>query len=156
MRAVHILLQFSELQVPQTFTLVADLEDAVFDSLTGCWWPGPEDCVSEPVTITIEQPGLYDIAVPISCDCAYFFDASGMPYVYMVSIHFMDAVNADIILDDTPTPCVAFNDWGAGWIDLYQYFGEYGDLIMWADLDCCEDPIADERTSWGQVKSLYR
>lgn len=63
---------------------------------------------------------------------------------------------AEMITDDFPTACTSFNDWGSGWHDLVVDFGFPGNLVMWADAMCCEDPIAQERRTWGDVKSLFR
>jgi hypothetical protein len=31
-----------------------------------------------------------------------------------------------------------------------------GNILMWGDVVCCEDPVATESRSWGAIKSLYR
>ncbi len=155
---VHMLLQFpveGTILYPYVFTVYVDLEDAFWWDDIGCWWPGVEDCVSDPIQITIDAPGLYDISVPLPCECAYFRDATGMPYWYLISFHFVDEMLGTIITDDFPTACTSFNDWGSGWVDLLEY-GFPGNLIMWADAVCCEDPIDAEAKSLGEIKNLFR
>ena len=31
-----------------------------------------------------------------------------------------------------------------------------GDLVIWADVDCCFDSVDTERVGWGGLKSRYR
>ncbi len=152
MEAVHMLLQFSDpLTLPQTFTVYGDLEEAVWDPALGCWVPGPELCVGEAYTITISDPGLYDISVPLVCECA------GSEWDYFLSVHFVGAVDASIIVDDTPTARLDWHNWGTGRVDLADYgLDAYGDLVMWADVFCCSPPVSTEDSTWGEIRNLFR
>ena len=154
---VHMLGYFSEeWTYPIVFDVWVDLEDAMW--FEDCWWPGVEDCVSDVVTITIDGPGMWDIAVPIDCACGYMYNPLGLPYWYLLSMHFVDYFDMWLVVDNFPTPCTNYNNWGSGWIDLYTSggFDQWGNIVMYGDVSCCWDPIANEDSSWGAVKSLYR
>jgi len=156
LQTVHMLMNFGAEDVPATFDVYADLEEAVFDEVSGCWLPGAEVCASPVYSVTIETAGLYDISLPIgdTCECA------DMRYIYLLSYHFMTAFPAgmepDAVSDDIPTSCISYNDFGSGWLDLVTDFGWPGNIIMYADADCCEFPVSDEGSTWGGVKNLYR
>ena len=153
---VHMLLDFDDtMNYPITFPVWVDLEDALWDDVLQCWVPGIEDCRSDVFTVTIDVPGTYDIAIPINCECAYMTDPTGAPYWYMLSFHFPELFTANLITDDFPMPCYSWNNWGAGWVDLFTQ-GFPGGVVMWGDVDCCTDPVAIEERSWGDIKSLFR
>lgn len=157
--SVHMLLQFSDDPsevYPQEFSLYGDLETAVYDDALGCYVPGPEECAGPLVTITIDQPGLYDIEVPMDCPCAFIYGSDGTAFMYMLSMHFVGPVSAAIITDDIPVGCTSWNNWGQGWFDLVTDIGFPGELSMYGDVNCCSDPVAVEEKSWGDIKSLFR
>jgi len=159
---IHIYLQFDETLVyPFDFPMIVDQEDgAWFDP---CWWPGELDCLSLEYMVTIDAPGLYDLAIPImnECDCSYMYwdtPVPGFPWgPYLISVTFPLQFTADLIVDEYPSPCTVYNDWGMGWVDLYDYgFDAYGNLVMYAEVDCCDFPVPEQGETWGSVKSLYR
>lgn len=154
--AVHIVLGFNLSMVPQSFPIIADLEDAVWSDEDGCWIPGVEDCVGDAYTVEITSVGTYDIAVPIGdCDCAFTNPDYAGPY--FISIYFPEPLDANFYMDGMGgESCVAYNNWGSGWYDMHNVTGNVGDIVMWAELDCCNDPIPTEDHSWGAIKSLYR
>jgi len=154
LQSVHIFLSFAEgIQYPYEFPVYVDLEDALWDPAIGCWVPGIEDCVSPIYTVAIPEPGIYDISLAIGdfCECAF------MDYWYFLSVHFPETIIADLVADDLPTPCTVYNDWGEGWIDLYtQGYDVYGNLLIYGEGVCCDQPVDVQPQTWGQVKSLYR
>jgi len=154
---VHMVLDFDiNMTYPIVFPVWVDLEDAWWDDALQCWVPGEEDCRSDIFTVTIDAPGTYDIGIQINCECAYMFDPLGMPYWYMLSMHFPELFTANLITDDFPVPCYSWNNWGSGWYDLVVDAGFPGGILMWGDVLCCDDPVAVEETSWGDIKSLFR
>ena len=154
---VHMLLDFDDtMNYPIDFPVWVDLEDALWDGQRQCWVPGIEDCRSDIYTVTIDAPGTYDIAIPINCECAYMFDPTGMPYWYLLSMHFPELFTANLITDNFSVPCYSWNNWGAGWFDLVAEGELPGGIIMWGDVVCCDDPVAVEKRSWGDIKSLFR
>jgi hypothetical protein len=160
---IHMLLQFGAEDVPANFDVFVDLEDALWDDATGCWVPGVEDCVSPVYTVEIVEPGLYDIGIPIYdyCDCAYYWDPfTCEPYWYFLSFHFVTlfdpAMRPDAIADDFPIGCTSYNDYGAGWEDLVNTYSWPGEILIYADVFCCDDPVPQESATWGNVKNLYR
>jgi len=158
-QAVHMVLHFDEnwLYPFEEFDVYAYLEEAIWDDSHQCWVPGVEDCASEVTYFTIDAPGLWDLAVPIAdCDCAYVYDPTGAPNKYMVSLYFPLPFDANIVTDDIPVGCTSWNNWGYGWSDLVTDNGFPGELIMYAEVDCCDSPIEAEEQSWGEIKELYR
>ena len=151
---VHFYMNFAAADVPSTFNVSVDFRQSVIDGTSACPVPDLEICTSPVYQVTITNPGLYDIALPMGpCACAFFgFD-------YAVSINFPDLFPAtarpDAVTDVTPLGCVSYNDYGTGWTDTYT-FGFPGELIMYADVICCEPPVPTEDSSWGDVKSLFR
>ena len=112
--------------------------ETLWDDTMGCFVPGPVICVSPVYTVTITNAGMYDIALPMAqgCSCAMF------GYKYGISMNF-------------PVGCTSWNDYGTGWYDL-QTLGFPGELKMFADIACCDDPVASENATWGGVKTLFR
>jgi hypothetical protein len=41
-------------------------------------------------------------------------------------------------------------------VDLVMDSGIPGDNVMFADIDCCENPVANENSTWGEMKNQYR
>jgi len=147
--AVHMYLQF---EGAESFDMSVGFNEAVWDPASGCWVPGPEICRSPIYTVAVDNPGLYDIVLPVECECAFF------GYWYGISVNFESsfAVSPDIITDNVPLGCVSWNDYGGGWEDLNSVYGFPGELSIYADVVCCQNPVADEANTFGGVKSLFR
>ncbi len=151
-KAVHMMLVLDEFT---NITVQAALLAAVDDG-TGCLVPGAELYASAPVTVSaLPLPDYYDIEIPMDAPCATVGEN------YFMAFYFLDdnggqAGGVGLPVDSTPTPCYSYNDWGSGWKDLVTAYGFAGDIIMWADIDCCENPVADEDSTWGEMKNLYR
>ena len=151
---VHFFMNFRADDVPATFNVSVDFRQTVVDGASGCPVPDLVICESPVYEVSITNAGLYDIALPMGpCACAFFgFD-------YAVAINFPDAfpetMRPDAVTDEAPTGCVSYNDYGTGWTDTFT-FGFPGELIMYADVACCEPPVPTEDSSWGDVKSLFR
>ncbi|PIV82183.1 hypothetical protein COW53_00215 [bacterium CG17_big_fil_post_rev_8_21_14_2_50_64_8] len=150
---VHFYMQFGVEDVPVTFGCAVDFEETIWDEATQCFLPGPVICESPGYTVTIDQAGMYDIALPLptDCACAYF------GYKYALGMNILTAFDSypGAVTDATPVGCTSFNNYGAGWFDLLD-FGFPGELIMFGDIVCCENPVDDQNDTWGGVKSLFR
>jgi hypothetical protein len=153
---VHMLVQFEAEDLPSVFEAYSDLTDAVWNPVTLCWEPGETFCTSLTYAFEITEPGIYDLAVPIhaECECAF------LDYGYFLSFHFVTAFDPaqrpDAIADAQPLGCTSFNNYGFGWEDLVTVYGWPGEILIWADASCCEEPVASEPRTWGGVKKLYR
>lgn len=153
---VHMLMNFGEEDVPSTFSVFVGLADANYDPTTGCYTPWWHVCTSLTYSITIEEPGMYDVSIPLyeQCDCA------DLNYRFLLSWHFVTEFDPDkrpdAVADDSPIGCYSWNNYGTGWQDLVLDEGWPGEILMYADIFCCDDPVASEPTTWGGVKSLYR
>lgn len=150
---VHFYMQFKATDVPISFNCYADFEETLWDDAMGCFVPGPVICVSPLYTVTITNAGMYDIALPMAqgCPCAMF------GYKYGISMNFPDPIptHPDAITDNFPVGCTSWNDYGTGWYDLHT-LNFPGELKMFADILCCENPVDTEGTTWGGVKTLFR
>lgn len=49
-----------------------------------------------------------------------------------------------------------FNNWGSGWYDLVAQVGFQGNLLIWAEVDCCANGVQTEESTWDAVKQLFR
>lgn len=152
--AAHMFLQFGVEDVPATFDVYADFNEAAYDAGLDCWLPGPVACSTPVYTVTIPSAGLYDISLPMvpgDCACAYF------GYKYAVTVNFVTAFASypDLITDNVPVGCTSWNDYGMGWLDL-QDFGLPGESTMFFDVVCCGNPVNTDATTFGDLKALYR
>ena len=156
--SVKMVLNFPEDVIfPYELTAYGDLETAVWDETLGCFVPGAEECIGPLTTITIPHTGLWAIELPMpDCNCAFIYDPAGTPYMYLLSVHFVGPVTADLITDDFPLGCTSWNNWGEGWVDLVNDSGFPGELIIWGDVNCCNDAVGVEVDSWGDIKSMFR
>jgi hypothetical protein len=145
---VHIYLQFAG---AMDFDVAVGLSEAEWDFAGSCWVPGADICASPVYNVAIPGGGLYDIALPVTCDCAFF------GYHYAIDVDFLTsfAVSPDMITDNVPVGCVSWNDYGGGWVDLNPT-GFPGELLIFADVACCADPVANEDETFGGIKSLFR
>ena len=153
---VHMYMDFEATDVPVTFDVQGVLGSQVWDPAMGCFVPGDVDCAGSVYTVTIDAAGTYDLAIPMACDCAYVFDGAGNPYQYYLAMYYSGAFTARVVTDGVQAACTSFNDWGQGWQDLEPYFTTYGNINIWADVNCCANPVSTESETWGGIKSLYR
>jgi hypothetical protein len=153
---VHQIMQFTETQVPVTFDVYAGLGSAVWDPTVGCFVPGPLECRGATFTVTIDAAGLYDIAIPLDCDCAFMYDPTGAPYIYYVSMTYPTLFSANVVSDGVPANCFTYNDYGTGWVDLGPIFTTGGNVNVFGEAVCCDTPVATEGRTWGNIKSLFR
>jgi hypothetical protein len=153
--SVNLQLNFTLEDVPSTFQARVDFEEAVWDEALGCFVPGAAICVSPDYTITIDVAGLYNISLPLStaCACAEFGYTYGIGFEFITS--FPDTARPDLVTDQTPVGCTSYNDYGLGWEDLYS-FGFPGEIIMNAEIVCCDNPVPVEKSTWGEIKSMFR
>jgi hypothetical protein len=153
--AVHFMMQFSEIDVPFTFECAVDLSETIYDETLECNLPGPEICQSQIYTVTIDLPGVYDIGLPIdtsACDCAHF----GYKYAIGVTIPTSFLTSPELVTDDMPVGCTSYSYQSGFWEDLTVDAFFPGELNMYADLECCADPVGAAEHSWGSVKSLFK
>ena len=149
--AIHMLLALDDLA---NFSVAVAVLDAETDG-AGCLSPGVEIAVSPAYTVTGLTGGLayYDIAIPITAPCATVNDAQ------FIAMYFLDDNNGQfcgIPVTDPPNACFGYNDYGNGYEDLVVDYGFQGDIMIWADMECCAEPVSTESSTFGNVKSLFR
>jgi hypothetical protein len=148
---IHVLLETTE---ACDVTIAMDVEQA---EQVGpyCWGPGVEWCNTGLIDVTIENAGLWDISLPISCPCL-------SQRRYLLSLEFNNYSCATgsmpaLVTDGSPMLCYNWNDIGTGWYDLYGQWPTWpGNLLFRAEASCCSPPVPIEQRTWGTIKSLYR
>lgn len=144
----HILLQTAG---ACTIVMSVDVEEVVYAG-ADCTTPGPVVCESPLYTVTLPAAGLWNVGIPITCDCLT------LARKYMLSVHFESAsCTPALITDAGPADlCLNWNNYGTGWYDLLGAFPTWpGQLIMFADAECCTPPVPASEKTWGAVKELY-
>ncbi len=149
-KSIHMLIALDELA---NLDVAVAVLDAV-DSGNGCMYPGAELAVSEVVNISgIAELSYVDIEIPIDGPCATIDDA------LFVAVYFLNDNDGQFFglpISDNPVTCFNYSDWGSGYTDLVADIGFAGNILIWADLDCCGEPVATEATTLDSIKSLYR
>jgi len=112
---VHFYINFGAEDVPATFNVSVDFLEA---GPSDCPAPGALICGSPVYQVTITNPGLYDIGLPMGeCACATF------GYDYAVAINFPNAfpttARPDVVTDAAPLGCISYAEFGSGWTDMF-------------------------------------
>jgi len=148
---IHVVLQAKR---TCTVVLSVDFEEAAYPT-PDCTAPGPVQCTSNLYQFNLGV-GTWDLPVPITCDCL----TPG--HKYLLGVHFdsrsCTAANLGLILDAGPAAlCLNWNDYGAGWGDLLVDYPTWpGQLLFFADTECCDLPVSTQSNTWGAIKDLYR
>jgi hypothetical protein len=150
---VYVVLQFAE---ACDITMAVDIEEVSYvPEAPECPKPGEGWCYSGEFPVQITGSGIWAIGLPMDCPC--LTDER----LYSIGVVFSDVscftgTIPDLLADDSPTVCTNWNDYGAGWEDLVLgYPGWPGNLLFYADADCCSTPMPVEARTWGHIKSLY-
>lgn len=121
----------------------------------GCYGPGLEWCNTGLLTASMPDSGLWDVSLYTSCPCLKW----GKVYTLSLTIDDFNCTTGtvpDLVTDGTPTLCTNWNNYGTGWFDLLQEWPSWpGNLIIFAEANCCTDPVPMEQGTWGAIKSLY-
>ncbi len=145
-RAVHMWLQLNTSSNPTVRAHLAEAEGA-----GACFTPGAILSTSDPLPVSVGTSGLHDVEIP--CD----FACQEMNVDYFLIVEFLDA-NGPVGLpfDNSPQDCVNYVERGSGWEDLVDDHNFWGDIYIWADVDCCSDFEPEVRVlgpnggeSWG-------
>lgn len=135
-----------------TIVMGVDVEEAVYPT-PNCPSPGPVMCASPLYTVNIPQAGLWNIGLPISCDCLT------PNRMYLLSVHLESATCTPALITDAGPAllCYNWNNYGTGWYDLVGAFPDWpGQLKFFAEAECCSPPVPVEGKSWGAIKELYK
>jgi hypothetical protein len=154
---VRITTVHAMLQTSAACELVVKVSLMSVDSPPGANCPAPLDllCGHYEWGVSVPAKGIWDIALPLDCMCA---DPN---YPLALKVTFSSASCDDdtlpgLMIDAFPSACSSYNLIGGVWTDLVTAFGFPGNLLFWADAECCWSPVAAERNSWGEIKSIYR
>jgi hypothetical protein len=144
---IHTIHVVGEVPYPTTIRPFVQFMESV--NMSGCPWPPNDEndaiCRNTASEIPIAQAGFYDPALSMDCDCAW------SSYRYFLT--FWPGGLHRILVDDAPAVChdLVNIGFGLGWFDP----GFSGDILIYAEADCCENPIPVERSSWGTIKALF-
>jgi hypothetical protein len=146
---VHAYLQVT---AATTIVLSVDVEEVVYPT-PGCTAPGAQVCASVLYQVNLPSAGMYNVGIPITCGCLT------TARKYMLSVHFQSHTRVPALITDAGPGelCFNWNDYGPGWYDMVEEYGESwpGQLKFFADAECCEPPVPVEGRSWGAIKELY-
>jgi len=133
-QAVHMLLRLDASSSPLVQVSLA-AESAI------CSGPGTILDTSAPVVLSgYPADAYYDVEIPVDFSCR------DLDATYFLVFAFLDAAGpVGLPVNRSFEVCRDFNDFGSGWIDLIGYAGFAGNLLMWADVDCCGTPAAEAR-----------
>jgi hypothetical protein len=145
---VQILLQTD---AAADIVLAGSLLEAIYPFGPDCPYPGPIVCETDLLQVSIPGEGMWDVMLPIECDCAFF----GYDYVLQVTFDSVSG-SVDLITDEYPSACTSWNLYGTTMADLVDDVGFPGNLMMWGIVECCDTPVAHEKQTWGGIKTLYR
>lgn len=150
-KSIHMLLALDDFANLQIAVAVLD----AVDGGGGCLVPGAEIAVSSPYTISGITGGAQyiDVEIPIDGPCATVGDP------LFLGVYFLNDNDTQLVglpITDPPHTCFNYNDWGSGYVDVVDSYGFAGDLLIWADLDCCAEPVDNEASTLDSIKSLYR
>jgi hypothetical protein len=145
-----IRLQF-QVEAACALELEVDVEEVTYPTGPDCPEPGDVVCQSTVYQADLPQAGSWIVEIPIECAC---LTADKM---YMIGARIQSATcDFYIAIDNAPTVCTNWFEWGAGWNDLVSDLNFPGNLKLWAEATCCEPPVPVESKTWGAIKSLYR
>jgi|GEM_PF-1269182 len=156
LEAVSLVLQFGPEDVPVTFEARVDFGEGDRNDVLACTYPDRDICVSPVHTVAIDSAGLYQIRLPldIDCECAKFGYWYGIGFEFLTP--FESGREPDMITDATPVGCTSWNDYaGAGWLDLDDH-GFPGEINLSAEAVCCSNPVTTDRSTWSEIKAMYR
>ncbi len=114
--------------------------------------------------LNADIPGYYQITLPpygydgtgnLVCPCL----DSNTPYFLIARIFGTIAPGAepDGVHDNTPVGGRTFIRQNGGvWQDVVTDLGWPGEIVMNADVACCDIPIPNKSSTWGELKSQYR
>jgi hypothetical protein len=150
---IHIILQVAE---PCTLTLAVDIEEATYSGGLDCPEPSIPACGTNLLQVVLTSSGMWDIGLPIDCDCL------SLHRKYLIGFYIDSYSNAggtvpSLVTDAGPaTLCTNYNNYGSGWMDLTSAYPSWpGNLVFFAEAECCELPVPTEEKSWGFIKKLY-
>lgn len=145
----HIVLDFGyAMTTPVRVGIVAaDLTDAE------CPVPVPGSYVCDPVEYDLAGPdaGIHDIALPLGASCPLTGPAF-LEITFTTWGPYWDVPG--LVLTGACDPCRSYNYFPGQNYDLCT-FGFEGNPIMYVDAEC-GNPVAQERSTWGELKAQYR
>lgn len=144
-----------QVQVTAASTIVMEgyLRSAGFPTDPSCAEPTNVECSTGLFTVDLPGAGGWIINLPIDCQCAFL----NYPYALGIYIQSITGAVPDLITDNSPSLCTSYNDYGAGWVDLRAAYATWpGNLKIWADGVCCEQPVGAEDESMGELKGKFK
>ena len=151
---VNMYLDFSDQQVPQTITVSGGFITAVPNPDGEGFIPGDDLCVAPPIQITILEPGLQLITIPVADVC----DSVPVDEAYFLNINYVGDAVASLAIDNEPEAGIVYWDNGQGYTDMIDVIVDKtsdGKVIIWGDI-ICSIMVGVESRTWQDVKGLFR
>lgn len=124
--------------------------------LTLPWTEGTESILP---TVTVPGAGFYELVVPApDWECMYldYWNGISQTLGFGVGYHPPNLFQY-AVADDLDLGCPDLRSWSMGAFGIQFGLLELpGDMVMWVDGSCCENPVAVETLNWGGVKVRYR
>ena len=110
--------------------------------------------LEEAFTVNIE--GFYKVTLTGAglCDCIFLDYTQALHVPFLWDQHWGSQLF--LVADDNPDHCPDYSvnpNMGFLW---YTEIDAPGNIVMWADATCCENPVGTERDTWGSLKALFR
>ena len=147
---INVIHLYVEVGAACALVMGVDVEEVTYPNSPDCPEPGEMTCASPVYQVDLPQAGSWIVNIPIDCACLTFGKT------YMLGAYIQSATCEFYLgIDNFPTDCTNWYDWGEGWKDLVAESHFPGNLKFWADATCCEPPVPVETKTWGAIKSLY-
>ena len=122
----------------------------------GCNKPGERVVETPMYTMSITEPGDYEITLPFDEAAPVTINGEGPWFVeFNFPLSFADGMFPSALIDDSPIECSSwYNFFVLGWEDLVVDYGWPGSVIVRLDAECLAGvPAADE--SWSGLKAMF-
>jgi hypothetical protein len=109
-------------------------------------------------TVTVPGAGFYELVVSASeWECLHWDYWYGISQTKDFGGGDYPTDTFQYAVDDAfDHSCPDLRSWSMGELILFSALDLPGDLVMWVDGSCCENPVAVEALNWGGVKVRYR
>lgn len=158
--AVHFVfasLALEPTEIPLRFDIAEGYPTSgIPQGLTLPWTEGTEALLP---TVPVPGAGFYELVVPApEWECMYLDFWYGISHTQGFGGGSYPPYTFQYAVDDAyDFSCPDLRSWSMGGFGIQFGILELpGDLVMWVDGSCCENPVGVETLNWGGVKVRYR
>jgi hypothetical protein len=140
------------LQAAASFQLGIEVADAI-DLGGGCYSPGATQATRPPASVPSNGfAGGWIISIPWNPAC---LDPSRPYFVIMTFPETGSGVVGPYVDSSGVTTCRSWRNTGSGWTDVASA-GFVGNMRIWTDVNCCNEPVPADDMNWGTLKTMFR